>query len=66
MQKPQRGDTSGTPGLMHTYEFTLQPGLVDRAVDWNWSSASWYLLEPARQQLPGLPFIHGLPVGMLD
>jgi putative transposase len=41
-------------------------GLVEGAVNWRWSSASWYLLEPQREQLPGLPFIHGLPVGMLD
>jgi putative transposase len=40
-------------------------GLVKRAVDWKWSSASWYLLDPPRQQLPGLPFSHGLPAGTL-
>lgn len=41
-------------------------GLVQRAVDWKWSSASWYLLDPSREQLPGLPLIHGLPKGALD
>jgi putative transposase len=44
----------------------VRRGLVDRAVDWKWSSASWYLLDPARQQRPGLPLIHGLPVEALD
>jgi putative transposase len=44
----------------------VRRGLVDRAVDWKWSSASWYLLHPLRQQLPGLPFIHELPLGVLD
>ena len=44
----------------------VRRGLVKRAVDWKWSSASWYLLDPVRQQLLGLPFIHGLPVGVLD
>ena len=44
----------------------VRRGLVKRAVDWNWSSARWYLLDPPRQQLPGLPFIHGLPAGTLD
>ena len=39
----------------------VRRGLVDRAVDWKWSSASWYLLDPPRQQRPGLPLIHGLP-----
>jgi putative transposase len=44
----------------------VQRGLVKRAIDWKWSSASWYLLEPLGQQTPMLPFIHGLPVGTLD
>jgi putative transposase len=44
----------------------VRRGLVKRAVEWRWSSASWYLLDPPRQQLPGLPFIHGLPAGLLD
>jgi putative transposase len=44
----------------------VRRGLVERAVDWKWSSASWYLLNPPRQQLAGLPLIHGLPLGTLD
>jgi putative transposase len=44
----------------------VRRGLVKRAADWKWSSASWYLLDPPRQRPPGLPFIHGLPVGTLD
>jgi putative transposase len=44
----------------------VRRGLVKRAVNWKWSSASWYLLDPPRRQLPGLPFIYGLPVGVLD
>jgi hypothetical protein len=44
----------------------VRRGLVKRAVDWKWSSASWYLLDPHGQQLPGLPMVHGLPVGTLD
>jgi putative transposase len=44
----------------------VRRGLVKRAIDWKWSSASWYLLDPPRQQRPGLPFIHGLPAGTLD
>lgn len=44
----------------------VRRGLVKRAIDWRWSSASWYLLDPPRQQLPGLPIIHDLPVGTLD
>jgi putative transposase len=44
----------------------VRRGLVKRAVDWKWSSARWYLLDPPRQQLPGLPIIHGLPTGTFD
>ena len=31
----------------------VRRGLVKRAVDWKWSSASWYLLDPPCQHLPG-------------
>ncbi len=44
----------------------VRRGMVPRAVDWKWSSASWYLLEPPGQQIEGLPVIHGLPIGTLD
>jgi REP-associated tyrosine transposase len=44
----------------------LRRGLVKRAIEWKWSSASWYLLDPPRHQLPGLPMVHGLPTGTLD
>ena len=44
----------------------VRRGFVKRAVDWKWSSASWYLLDTARQQIPGLPFIHGVPADTLD
>jgi putative transposase len=40
--------------------------LCQRAVDWKWSSARYYLGEPPRQQHVDLPFIHGLPPGALD
>ncbi len=40
--------------------------LVTRAIDWKWSSASWYLLDPPKQQFVDLPFIHGVPVGLLN
>ncbi len=41
-------------------------GLVEKTVDWNWSSARYYLLEPPRRQFDNLPFIHGVPVGAFD
>lgn len=40
--------------------------LTTCAVDWKWSSARWYLLDPPRQHFPGLPLISGLPTGTLD
>lgn len=40
--------------------------LCGRAIEWNWSSARYYLGEPPKQQMPELPFIHGLPAGTLD
>jgi putative transposase len=44
----------------------VRRGLYARAIDWKWSSARYYLLDPPRQQFVGLPHIHGPPVGMLD
>lgn len=39
----------------------VKRGLCEKPVDWTWSSARYYLLDPPRQQFPELPFIHGLP-----
>jgi putative transposase len=50
----------------YIHQNPVRRGLVKRAVEWRWSSASWYLLDPPRRQFPGLPFIHGLPAGTLD
>ena len=44
----------------------VERGLCQRAIDWKWSSARYYLGNPPGQQFPGLPFIHGLPAGALD
>ena len=41
-------------------------GLCDRAIEWQWSSARYYLLEPTRQQFVELPYVHGIPEGALD
>jgi putative transposase len=32
--------------------------LVEKAVDWCWSSTRWYLADPPRRQIEGLPFVH--------
>jgi putative transposase len=44
----------------------VRRGLCERAVDWRWSSARFYLCDPPRQQDPDLPWIHGLPPGVLE
>ena len=43
----------------------VKRGLCKRAVDWKWSSARYYLIEPASQD-PDCPYLHGLPLGALD
>ncbi len=40
--------------------------LCSKAIDWKWSSARYYLLEPPKQQFDDLPHVHGLPPGALD
>lgn len=44
----------------------VRRGLCEKAVDWQWSSARYHLLEPPRQQFAELPHIHGLPLGALE
>ena len=44
----------------------VEKKLCKRAIDWRWSSATYYLGEPPCQQLPHLPFIHGLRPESLD
>jgi putative transposase len=44
----------------------VRRGLATRAIDWKWSSASWYLLDPPKQQHADLPIVHGLRAGALD
>ena len=44
----------------------VKRGLCRKATDWQWSSARYYLLDPARQQFPELPHIHGVPLGAFD
>lgn len=44
----------------------VERDLCQRATDWNWSSARYYLNDPPRQQDVRLPFIHGPPPGLFD
>lgn len=50
----------------YIHQNPVRRSLVKRAIDWKWSSAAWYLLEPPRQQRAELPVIHGFPSGALD
>ncbi len=43
----------------------VRRGLVKNAVDRQWSSARYYLLDPPRQYA-GLPTVHSLPAEWLD
>jgi putative transposase len=43
----------------------VRRGLVQTAVDWRWSSARFYLLDPP-QQYSSLPTVHSLPAEFLD
>ncbi|MGA2033976.1 MAG: hypothetical protein ABSG68_17145 [Thermoguttaceae bacterium] len=43
----------------------VRRGLVKKALDWKWSSARYYLLDPPRQY-PGLPAVHSLPAEWLE
>jgi putative transposase len=44
----------------------VKRGLCEKATDWIWSSARFYLHEPLRQQFSELPHLHGLPQGTFD
>ena len=50
----------------YIHQNPVRRGLCEQAIDWKWSSARYYLLEPPRQQFVELPKIHGLPPGALD
>lgn len=44
----------------------VRRGLQQRAVDWPWSSARYYLSQPEKQQLEFLPKIWPFPAGCFD
>ena len=43
----------------------VRRGLVQKAVDWKWSSARYYLIDPPIQH-PEIPLIHSLPAEWLN
>lgn len=49
--------------LEYIHNNPVSRGLCQRNVDWNWSSARYYLEVPAGRQYPGLLMIHALPAG---
>jgi putative transposase len=52
--------------LEYIHNNPVRRGLCQRAVDWKWSSARYYLDQPAQQQYPDLPMIHGLREGAIS
>ena len=51
--------------LDYIHQNPVRRKLCQRATDWKWSSARYYLSEPPRQQFPELPFVHGIQTGAL-
>ena len=52
--------------IAYIHENPVRRKLCQRAIDWQWSSAWYYLGDPPKQQRSELPFIHGIPAGALD
>lgn len=52
--------------IAYIHENPVRRKLCQRAIDWPWSSARYYLGEPPKQQHPELPFIYGIPPGALN
>ncbi|MEW4531529.1 transposase [Maioricimonas sp. JC845] len=52
--------------IHYIHENPVRRNLVLQAVDWQWSSARYYLLEPPCQQFAALPHVDGIPEGALD
>ncbi len=44
----------------------VKRGLCEKATDWIWSSARFYLLDPPKRQFSESPHIYGLPQGAFD
>jgi putative transposase len=55
-----------TASLDYIHMNPVKRGLCRKAVDWDWSSARFYLDEPQAKQHEDLPFVHGLPAGALS
>ena len=52
--------------LDYIHNNPVKRGLCMDAVSWKWSSARFYLSDPASQQVSELPHIHGIPAGAFD
>jgi len=52
--------------LDYIHQNPVRRKLCRRAVDWQWSSARFYLGSPAREQPAMLPHVDGLPEGVFD
>ncbi len=52
--------------LNYIHENPVARGLCMQPIDWIWSSARYYLLNPPGQQFEGLPTVHGLGPEVFD
>jgi putative transposase len=52
-------------GIDYVHHNPVHRGVIKKAVDWQCSSARFYLVDPP-QQHPGLPIVHSLPAEWLN
>jgi putative transposase len=57
--------STAVAAIDYVHRNPVRRGLVERAVDWKWSSARYYVLDPP-QQYPSLPILHSLPIEWLN
>jgi putative transposase len=55
-----------TASIHYMHDNPVKRGLCQRAIEWKWSSARYYLADVPGQQYSDLPFIHGLPIGAMS
>jgi putative transposase len=54
-----------TASIDYIHHNPVRRGLCERAMEWKWSSARWYVSDRSHVD-PDLPTIHGPPAGSLD
>jgi REP-associated tyrosine transposase len=55
-----------TASLEYIHTNPVKRRLCQKAIDWRWSSARFYLAATQSKQYEDLPFVHGLPAGAIS